>query len=177
MKNNNHRNSSSGSPAWCRCLGAVLLALSVALAGCMASGDNPPRSGNASEGQGSSDSGPGSGGGGGGSGGDSDAGGGTDDDDPPDNAGNEPNVIKLSWTAPSSRENGAPISLSQIDSYALFYGDASGDYSDSIEITDDGTNKLELDFLEAGTYYVAMKVKDTDGLWSSHSEELQITIQ
>ena len=163
MKNGNHTKSSK-SLAWRRGFGAILLAVAVALAGCMSTSDTPPRSGNASEGQGSIGDGSGGNSGGG-------------ENAPPDNAGNEPNVIKLSWTAPSSRENGEPISLSQIESYALFYGDASGDYSDSIEIADDGTNALALDFLDPGTYYVAMKVKDTDGLWSSHSEEVQITIQ
>ena len=85
--------------------------------------------------------------------------------------------LTLSWTAPTSRENGDAIALSQIDRYALYIGTSSGSYGDPIEIADTGSNSYALDFLDAGTYYVAMKVVDTDGLWSRHSEEVQIVIQ
>ncbi|MCP1677133.1 hypothetical protein J2T57_004307 [Natronocella acetinitrilica] len=86
-------------------------------------------------------------------------------------------TLTLSWTAPATRENGDAIALSQIDRYALYIGTSSGSYGDPIEIADTGSNSYALDFLDAGTYYVAMKVADTDGLWSRHSEEVQIVIQ
>lgn len=85
--------------------------------------------------------------------------------------------LTLSWTAPTERQNGDSLTLSDIDRYALYVGTASGDYDAPIEIPDTGENTYALDFLEPGTYYIAMKAADTDGLWSTYSEEVQVTVQ
>ncbi len=82
----------------------------------------------------------------------------------------------ITWTAPASRENGDPISLSDISAYQVHYGTSSGNYSESIQFQDDGTNARVLTELAPGTYYVAMRVRDTDGNTSNYSEEIVVTI-
>ncbi|MCP1677134.1 hypothetical protein J2T57_004308 [Natronocella acetinitrilica] len=92
-----------------------------------------------------------------------------------DFGGNE--SVTLSWSAPSARENGDPISLSEIEAYELYVGQQSGNYSDVIRIGDNGNNSYTLRNLAVGTYYVAMRTADINGLWSRLSTEIELNIQ
>lgn len=103
------------------------------------------------------------GGGGGGSSSSGSGGGGS--------SSNRDGTATLSWVAPSNREDGSPISLSNIASYEIAYGKESGRYTNFIEIGDASATSARVKSLEAVTYYFAIRVFDTDGVSSRYSEE------
>ena len=43
------------------------------------------------------------------------------------------NVLGLNWTAPSEREDGSALALSEISGYRIYYGTEAGDYQNQIE--------------------------------------------
>ena len=83
---------------------------------------------------------------------------------------------KLSWVAPSAREDNSVLVLSDIAGYRVYYGVTSGDYSDTIDINDHTATQAVLDGLPSGTYFVAVTTVDVDGRESTYSAEVVITI-
>ena len=75
----------------------------------------------------------------------------------------------LSWVAPSEREDGAGLALSEIAGFRIYYGTESGNYSDTISIYDHSATQAILAGIPSGTYYTVMTVVDTDGRESSFS--------
>lgn len=84
-------------------------------------------------------------------------------------------VPSLSWVAPSAREDGTGMSLSEIAGFRVYYGAQPGDYSDTIEINDHTVVQLALASIPAGTYYVAISTVDTGGRESALSSEVVVT--
>lgn len=84
----------------------------------------------------------------------------------------------VSWVTPSEREDGSPLSLSDIGGYLIYYGTVSGDYQDEFDINDGSiTSVTQADLvLTAGTYYFVMTAYDTDGRESAYSEEYELSI-
>lgn len=82
----------------------------------------------------------------------------------------------LSWTAPTQREDSSPLQLSEIAGYKIYYGTAQGVYPNAIDITDGSAVQAQMPTLSAGTYYVVVTTKDTDGRESLYSQEVMITI-
>ena len=78
--------------------------------------------------------------------------------------------------APSEREDGSGLSLSEIAGFRIYYGASSGDYSNTIEIDDHTATQAEMAGIPSGTYYVAVTVVDVDGRESSYSDEVVITV-
>ncbi|MEX0729887.1 MAG: fibronectin type III domain-containing protein [Aquisalimonadaceae bacterium] len=77
--------------------------------------------------------------------------------------------IMLSWVAPTTRQDGSPISLSDIDGYEVHYGTKSGNYTQKIETKD---NEATVSSLQSGkTYYFAVKATDSSGNSSNFSQE------
>lgn len=77
--------------------------------------------------------------------------------------------LVLNWQAPTQNVDGS--ALTDLGGYRLYYGSASRDYSDSLEITDPAVVRKEL-ILPRGTYYVAMTSLDLDGNESAYSNEV-----
>ncbi|MCC5860063.1 MAG: hypothetical protein JJT90_18065 [Ectothiorhodospiraceae bacterium] len=85
--------------------------------------------------------------------------------------------MTLSWVPPASRQDGSPISLSEISAYEIVYGTESGEYSDSVSVEPNGCDCHELSELSRGqTYYLAMKVQDIYGATSGFSEEVSFSL-
>ena len=85
--------------------------------------------------------------------------------------------ITVSWTAPSTRANGEPISLSDIGGYELHYGRGTGRYGNVVTIENNGRNRYTIEGLRPGSYFVAMRTVDTQGASSSYSAEVRVTVE
>ncbi|MGD8429293.1 MAG: fibronectin type III domain-containing protein [Ectothiorhodospiraceae bacterium] len=86
--------------------------------------------------------------------------------------------VTLSWVAPTERENGDALSMSEIGGYRVYYGTASGDYSSEVAIKDPYATQYTVDGLDAGSdYYFAVAAYDQAGLQSSLSQEVTVTVQ
>lgn len=75
----------------------------------------------------------------------------------------------LSWKAPTTRSNGDPLGLGEIAGYTLYYGVTAGSYSNAIRINDPFTTSTTVTDLPRGTYYFAVKARDTGGRESALS--------
>jgi len=85
-------------------------------------------------------------------------------------------AISLSWTAPYEREDGTPISMSEIAGYRVYYGTAQGDYTEQVDVADSSTMEVTLNNVAAGTYYIVVTTYDMDGRESGYSEEVMKTV-
>jgi hypothetical protein len=85
-------------------------------------------------------------------------------------------AISLSWVAPAEREDGNPISMSEIAGYRVYYGTSQGDYSGQVDIAESSTMQATLNNLPSGTYYIVVTTYDVAGLESGYSEEVVKTV-
>jgi hypothetical protein len=83
----------------------------------------------------------------------------------------------LSWTAPVTRADGSPLSLSDIDGYHIYYGSNSGNYTTTIDVTDGTATSATISNVPAGSYYVVMSTYDTSGLEGGLSGAVPKTAQ
>ena len=77
--------------------------------------------------------------------------------------------VILAWVAPVEREDGTPISMSEIAGYRVYYGMSEGDYTNEVDISDRGTMQATLSDLLSGTYYIVVTTYDMEGRESSYS--------
>jgi len=69
----------------------------------------------------------------------------------------------LSWIAPSTRTDGASLSMSEIDGYRIYMGDNADALAPVMDINDGSIMNLTLDNLAAGGHYFAVTAYDLDG--------------
>jgi VCBS repeat-containing protein len=81
--------------------------------------------------------------------------------------------VSLSWVAPSQREDGTPLSLSEITGYKVYYGTAQGQYPNSTTINDSTAVGHTFTNLPAGTYYFVVTTIDTEDRESGYSPEIK----
>ncbi len=86
------------------------------------------------------------------------------------------NSAKLSWVAPSAREDNSVLVLSDIAGFRIYYGVTSGDYSNTVDIDDHTATQTVLAGLPSGTYFVTVTAVDVDGRESTYSAEVVITV-
>jgi hypothetical protein len=84
--------------------------------------------------------------------------------------------VVLSWAAPVTRADGTPLSLADIDGYRIYYGSSAGNYTHSVSIADATTQRLILNNLASGTYYIVMTTYDVDGRESGYSAVVRKTV-
>lgn len=89
-----------------------------------------------------------------------------------DTGGGGSNTLMLSWTAPTTNEDGTP--LEDLAGYRLYYGTQSGQYSQVVTVGSFTT--AEISDLPAGTYYVTVTAYDIYGNESDFSNEINHTI-
>jgi|GEM_PF-534180 len=85
-------------------------------------------------------------------------------------------TAKLSWVAPATREDGEGLTMGELDSYVISYGQDASDLSNTIEINDASTMEYTIDGLGAGEWFFSIQVIDTNGLASTPSELVSKTI-
>ena len=84
--------------------------------------------------------------------------------------------INLSWAAPVEREDNAPISLSEIAGFKVYFGTVQGQYTNNIVINDGSAVGHTLTSLPVGdTYYFVLTTLDTEGRESQFSPEVVIS--
>ncbi len=84
--------------------------------------------------------------------------------------------IILSWVAPSARENNAPITLSDIAAYKIYFSASQGQYSSSVMINNGNATSYTFTDFSAGDYYFVLTTIDSNGRESKYSSEIKKTI-
>jgi len=83
-------------------------------------------------------------------------------------------AITLNWTPPTENTDGTP--LTNLAGYDIHYGPASGDYTQSISITNPGLATYVVDNLTPGTYYFSVAAVNSAGTESPLSSEVSLTV-
>lgn len=78
----------------------------------------------------------------------------------------------LNWTAPTTRADGAPLSLADIEGFRIYYGTSAGNYPNTVDINDGSAQAATVNDIPTGTYHVVMTTYDTSGLESNYSAEI-----
>jgi len=84
--------------------------------------------------------------------------------------------VRLSWAAPSEREDNKPISLSEIAGYTVYFGKSPNNYNNKIVINDGSADSYTVKNLSTGTYYFALTTYDIQGRESRYSPPLKIAV-
>jgi hypothetical protein len=77
--------------------------------------------------------------------------------------------FNLAWTAPVTRADGTPLSLSEIDGFRIYYGKSAGSYTNYSDVTDGSAQSVTVQGVPVGTYYIVMTTLDSGGRESSYS--------
>ena len=85
-------------------------------------------------------------------------------------------TLAIDWVAPTQREDGTALALSDIETYNLYYGNSPGDYQYTIDNSNVTTDSVHIYNFPGGTYYFVITTVTTDGLESPFSEEFEILI-
>jgi hypothetical protein len=85
--------------------------------------------------------------------------------------------LTLRWTAPVTRTDGTPLSLSDIDGYRIHYGKSSGNYTNHVNLADGTAQTVSLTGVPVGTYYLVMTTYDVNGRESSYSSQVIKKVQ
>ena len=76
--------------------------------------------------------------------------------------------VTVSWTAPTERSNGDPLSLSDIGGYRIYYGPQRGFYNRQVNIPDSTAQQATVTG-ERGYYFFVITTYDTAGRESKFS--------
>ncbi len=85
-------------------------------------------------------------------------------------------VLAIVWVAPTKREDGTPLILSEIETYNVYYGNSPGDYQYKIDNSEVTTDSIHIPAFPGGTYYFVITTVTTDGLESRYSNEVTVQI-
>lgn len=86
-------------------------------------------------------------------------------------------AVELSWSAPTTREDGTPLSYSQLDGFVIYSGTSSNSLSETARVDDRTVESYTVNGLESGTHYFAVSAYDVNGLEGSRSDSVSVTIQ
>jgi fibronectin type 3 domain-containing protein len=82
----------------------------------------------------------------------------------------------LSWSAPSTYEDGSTLSTSSIGGYRIYQGTSSSNLQLVADINDGTTFSYTISDLTSGTYYLAITTYDANGVESDFSSVVSKTI-
>lgn len=80
-------------------------------------------------------------------------------------------TLQLSWTIPSTRENGTALTLSELSGYEIYYyaeGSSSG-AGEVVPVSGGTSTSTKVTINGSGTYYFAIAARDNAGLLSNLS--------
>lgn len=83
--------------------------------------------------------------------------------------------ISLTWAAPSTNSDGSPIT--DLAGYRVYYGTASGFYTDNVTINNPATLSATISNLPADTYFVIVRAFNSLNAESQASIEVSKTIK
>ena len=79
----------------------------------------------------------------------------------------------INWTPPTQREDGTPVSISEIAEYHIYYGKDQGDYQETKVVSGGGALGGTVSGLDSGgTWYFVVTAVDTEGRESLYSKEV-----
>ena len=84
--------------------------------------------------------------------------------------------LALSWSAPTTRTDGEPLPLSEIDGYRLYYGTQKGEYVQGANIKDGTAQSATVTGIPVGTYFVVLTTYDANGIESDYSASVKKTV-
>jgi hypothetical protein len=87
----------------------------------------------------------------------------------------QPGSATLSWQAPTTNEDGTPVG--QLTGYKVYYGSASGQYTNSIPVTGAALTSVTIEQLAHATWYFAVKAIGANGIESAFSSEVSKLVQ
>jgi len=82
--------------------------------------------------------------------------------------------VTLSWTAPTENEDHSP--LTDLTGYVIHYGTSARQYSDTIYVGDRDTTSYRFEDLSPGTYYFTITAINADGVESTFSDVVAMTV-
>ncbi len=91
--------------------------------------------------------------------------------DPPTVSGK---AVTLNWTPPTENTNGT--ALTNLAGYNIHYGTASGDYTQTISVSNAGIATYVVDDLTPGTYYFSIGAVNSQGAESPLSSQVSATV-
>jgi hypothetical protein len=77
--------------------------------------------------------------------------------------------IVLSWVAPSTRDDGSYLPLTELEGYRIYYGSSADTLTMLVDLNDTDITEYSVDSLPSGNYYFAVTVYDLDGSESAFS--------
>ena len=83
-------------------------------------------------------------------------------------------AITLNWTAPTENTDGTP--LTDLSGYDIHYGTKSGNYTQSVSVSNAGIATYVVDNLTPGTYYFSVSAVNSAGTESPLSSEVTATV-
>jgi hypothetical protein len=83
-------------------------------------------------------------------------------------------AVTLNWTAPTENTDGSP--LTDLSGYDIHYGTKSGDYTQSITVSNPGLATYVVDNLTPGTYYFSVSAVNSEGTESPLSSEIKTKV-
>jgi Putative Ig domain len=83
-------------------------------------------------------------------------------------------AVTLSWQAPTQNEDGTP--LTDLVGYEVHYGQAAGQYSQTLSLPSAALTSVTVEDLTPATWYFAVKAVNSSGVQSSFSSEAWKTI-
>lgn len=84
-------------------------------------------------------------------------------------------TLQLMWTAPSAREDGSPLSLSELQGYELVYYSDQNNIEKVVNINGGSSQQYELVLDTPDTYHFAVAAIDSKGVKSELSEAVSYT--
>ena len=87
----------------------------------------------------------------------------------------ETTTLTLSWTPPTTRQNGDPLTAAELGGYEIYQVNPDG--TDKIILVEDGAaTSHEIEISESGEYMFAIASVDADGLKSDISEAVSADV-
>jgi len=82
--------------------------------------------------------------------------------------------VTVSWIAPTTNTDGTP--LTGLSGFQVFYGTASGQYSQSLPVPSATVTSVVVEGLGSGTWYFAAEAISSSGVASAYSQEVSKTL-
>lgn len=86
--------------------------------------------------------------------------------------------VSTSWSIPTAREDGSPLTPSEIQGYEIYFykNGTPQNQGTVISIGDPAATSYTTGTLTAGTYYFAISAIDTNGVYSQMSNYVSVTV-
>ncbi len=83
-------------------------------------------------------------------------------------------AVTLNWSPPTQNTDGTP--LTNLSGYDIHYGNSSGNYTQTITVSNPGIATYVVDNLSAGTYYFSVTAVNAQGTESPLSSQVSTTV-